>query len=104
MTSHDKRTEEKAHDSTSIPQKIDAEIMYELRRQGMTNKQIAENLDCCIATVYNTIGKKSYAVANAEAQNKPPVVDPPKTAEIGAIEAVAPKGDNCPTRPRKSRS
>lgn len=81
--------------------KIDAEIMYELRRQGMTNKQIAENLDCCITTVYNTIGKKSYAVANAEAQNKPPVVDPPKTAEIGTIEAVSSEGDKLPDPPKK---
>lgn len=58
-------------------QKIDSEIMYSLRRQGFTNKQIAKQLDVCVATVYNTIGRMSEAVKHAEVQNKPPVVDVP---------------------------
>lgn len=57
--------------------KIDSEIMYEMRRQGMTNNAIAKNLGVTVKTVYNHIGKMSYAVKNAEAQNKPPVVDTP---------------------------
>lgn len=57
--------------------KIDSEIMYEMRRQGMTNNAIAKNLGVAVKTVYNHIGKMSYAVKNAEAQNKPPVVDTP---------------------------
>lgn len=88
----------------SVPvsrKKINAEIMYELRRQGMTNKQIADTLGCHYTTVYDYIGKRSQAVANAEAQNKPPVVDPPKTAEICAIEDAAPKADKLPDPPKK---
>ena len=57
--------------------KIDSEIMYSLRRQGFTNKQIAKQLDVCVATVYNTIGRMAEAVKHAEVQNKPPVVDVP---------------------------
>lgn len=55
--------------------KIDAEIMYEMRRQNMTNKQIADSLGVCVSTVYKTIGRKSEAVKHAEVQNKPPVVE-----------------------------
>ena len=54
---------------------VDAETMYEMRRQGMTNHQIAKSLDCAVATVYRYIGRKSEAVKHAEVQHKPPVVD-----------------------------
>ena len=54
---------------------IDAEIMYEMRRQGMTNKQIADQLEVHVSTVYSYIGRQSEAVKHAEVQNKPPVVD-----------------------------
>ena len=54
---------------------IDAEIMYEMRRQNMTNKQIAEAPGLHVSTVYAYIGRKSEAVKHAEVQNKPPVVD-----------------------------
>lgn len=57
--------------------KIDSEIMYEMRRQGMTNNTNAKNLGVAVKTVYNHIGKMPYAVKNAEAQNKQPVVDTP---------------------------
>lgn len=57
--------------------KLNAEIMYDMRRQGMSNKQIAENLGISVSTVYDHIGKKSMAVRHAEEQNKPPVVDVP---------------------------
>lgn len=53
--------------------KVDAEIMYEMRRQGMTNKQIAEALGVHFTTVYSYIGRMSEAVKHAEVQNKPPV-------------------------------
>lgn len=42
-----------------------------LRAQGLTNKQIAQRLDIAVSTVYRYIGKKSFDVMNAEAQNKP---------------------------------
>ena len=54
---------------------IDAETMYEMRRQNKTNKQIAESLGVHVSTVYAYIGRKSEAVKHAEVQNKPPVVD-----------------------------
>ena len=61
--------------------KVDAEIMYEMRRQGMTNKQIAENLGVSVSTVYATIGRLSESVKHAEVQGKPPVVDSPMVTE-----------------------
>lgn len=48
-----------------------AEMRYLRETEGLTNKQIAERLDCAPATVYRYIGKRSNAVANAQAQNKP---------------------------------
>ena len=45
--------------------------MLTLRQEGLSNHQIAKRLDVSEATVYRYIGKKSFAVANAEAQNKP---------------------------------
>ena len=62
---------------TRSRKKVDAEIMYEMRRQGMTNKQIAENLGVHFTTVYSHIGRMSEAVKHAEVQNKPPVIDRP---------------------------
>lgn len=72
--------------------KLNAEIMYDMRRQGMSNKQIAENLGIAVSTVYDHIGKKSMAVKHAEEQNKPPVVDVPvvNTAVISAENGFKP--------------
>lgn len=61
---------------TRSRKKVDAEIMYEMRRQGMTNKQIAENLGVHFTTVYSHIGRMYEAVKHAEVQNKPPVISP----------------------------
>lgn len=47
------------------------EMLYLREHEGLTNKQISERLDVSIATVYRFIGKRSNAVANAMAQNKP---------------------------------
>lgn len=72
--------------------KLNAEIMYDMRRQGMSNKQIAENMGIAVSTVYDHIGKKSMAVRHAEEQNKPPVVDVPvaNTAVISAESGFKP--------------
>ena len=48
-----------------------SEMLYLREHEGLTNKQISERLDVSIATVYRFIGKRSNAVANAIAQNKP---------------------------------
>lgn len=45
--------------------------MLELRKQGLTNKQIANDLGCAVSTVYENIGKRSISVQKAEEQNKP---------------------------------
>ena len=45
--------------------------LLELRAEGMTNKQIAEQLGVSVSTVYNYIGRRSQAVKYAEVQNKP---------------------------------
>lgn len=47
------------------------EMLYLREHEGLTNKQISERLDVSPATVYRFIGKRSNAVANAMAQNKP---------------------------------
>lgn len=72
--------------------KLNAEIMYDMRRQGMSNKQIAENLGIAVSTVYDHIGKKSMAVRHAEEQNKPPVIDEivANTAAISAENGFKP--------------
>lgn len=57
--------------------------MLTLREQGMTNKQIAQQCGCHVNTVYRYIGKKSHAVANAAAQNKPMPV--PMSAATGFV-------------------
>ena len=48
-----------------------SEMLYLREHEGLTNKQISERLDVSPATVYRFIGKRSNAVANAIAQNKP---------------------------------
>ena len=58
---------------------IDVTTMYNMRADGMTNKQIANALGVCPATVYRYIGKKSQAVKRAEVQKKPPVIKPKLT-------------------------
>lgn len=88
---------------------IDAEIMYEMRRQGMTNKQIAGSLGVYISTVYNYIGRKSEAVKHAEVQNKPPVVDKAPNEAISiqtadAIRNAVTKAENPPFRPCSVRT
>ena len=77
--------------------KVDAEIMYEMRRQGMTNKQIAENLGVAVSTVYTTIGRLSESVKHAEVQGEPPVVDAPIVTEENAfLPFVKPDASNAP--------
>lgn len=53
---------------------IDTNVMRELRRQGMSNKQIAEKMKVSISTVYRCIGRKSQAQKYAEVQRKADVV------------------------------
>ena len=64
--------------------------LLELRAEGMTNKQIAEQLGVSVSTVYNYIGRRSQAVKYAEMQNKPcPVLalvaDEPNLLPNGSI-------------------
>lgn len=62
-----------------------SEMLYLRENEGLTNKQIAERLGCSVATVYRFIGKRSYSVTNAQAQNKPLPV--PESVATGRIEA-----------------
>lgn len=71
---------------TRSRKKVDAEIMYEMRRQGMTNKQIAESLGVHFTTVYSHVGRMSEAVKHAEVQNKPPVIDRPADDKLVKTE------------------
>ena len=50
---------------------VSASEMRSMREQGMTNQQIAKALDISTQTVYRYIGKRSFDVVNARAQNKP---------------------------------
>lgn len=62
-----------------------SEMLHYREQEGLTNKQIAERLGCSVATVYRFIGKRSYSVANAQAQNKPLPV--PEAVATGRVEA-----------------
>lgn len=62
-----------------------SEMLHYREQEGLTNKQIAERLGCSVATVYRFIGKRSYSVANAQAQNKPRPV--PEAVATGRVEA-----------------
>lgn len=62
-----------------------SEMLHYREQEGLTNKQIAERLGCSVATVYRFIGKRSYSVANAQAQNKPLPV--PEAVATGRVES-----------------
>lgn len=55
--------------------------MLELRKQGLTNKQIAQEIGCGVSTVYENIGKRSMDVRKAAEQNKPSPVPEEKKPE-----------------------
>ena len=55
---------------------IDAETMYEMRRQGMGNAEIAKQLGVSRTTVHNYIGKQGSSVKRAEWTPKKVVIDP----------------------------
>lgn len=60
--------------------------MLELRKQGMTNKQIAQEIGCGVSTVYENIGKRSMDVRKAAEQNKPSPVPEEKKPEPVKVE------------------
>ena len=60
------------------------EMQYMRLEEGLSNKQIAERLGISVNTVYRYIGKRSYAVTNARAQNKP--VPVPEVIATGRYE------------------
>lgn len=58
----------------SLMKEMDVSTLREMRRQGMTNKQIAESLDISVTTVYRYIGRMSQDQKYAELQRKADVV------------------------------
>lgn len=60
--------------------------MLELRKQGLTNKQIAQEIGCGVSTVYENIGKRSMDVRKAAEQNKPCPVPEEKKPEPIEVE------------------
>lgn len=60
--------------------------MLELRKQGLTNKQIAQEIGCGVSTVYENIGKRSMDVRKAAEQNKPCPVPEEKKPEPIKVE------------------
>jgi len=60
--------------------------MLELRKQGLTNKQIAQEIGCGVSTVYENIGKRSMDVRKAAEQNKPSPVPEEKKPEPIKVE------------------
>ena len=61
----------------SLKLDVDIQTLRSMREQGMTNKQIADNLGISVSTVYRYIGRKSQQVKYDEIQNKPcPVPNP----------------------------
>lgn len=64
--------------------------MLELRKQGLTNKQIAQEIGCGVSTVYENIGKRSMDVRKAAEQNKPSPVPEEKKPEPIKVEMDIP--------------
>lgn len=64
--------------------------MLELRKQGLTNKQIANDLGCSVSNVYENIGKRSISVQKAEEQNKPCPIPEETKREESNIPSVIP--------------
>lgn len=60
--------------------------MLELRKEGLTNKQIAQEIGCGVTTVYENIGKRSMDVRKAAEQNKPSPVPEEKKPEPVKVE------------------
>jgi transposase len=60
--------------------------MLELRKEGLTNKQIAQEIGCGVSTVYENIGKRSMDVRKAAEQNKPCPVPEEKKPEPAKVE------------------
>ncbi len=61
----------------SLKLDVDIQTLRSMREQGMTNKQIADNLGISVSTVYRYIGRKSQQVKYDEIQNKPCAVPNP---------------------------
>ena len=79
-----------------------SEMLYLREHEGLTNKQISERLDVSIATVYRFIGKRSNAVANAIAQNKPCPV--PEHIASGRYEEPTSEVESTMEEQKKTRS
>ena len=61
----------------SLKLDVDIQTLRSMREQGMSNKQIADNLGISVSTVYRYLGRKSQDVKYNEIQNKPcPVPNP----------------------------
>lgn len=71
---------------------VDIQTLRSMREQGMTNKQIANNLGVSVSTVYRYIGRKSQQVKYDEIQNKPcPVPNPTGFVELPKPEKKEPE-------------
>lgn len=83
--------------------------MLELRKEGLTNKQIAQEIGCGVSTVYENIGKRSMDVRKAAEQNKPcPVPEEKKPepikVEIPVVVETKPIEPEQPKEEAKGRS
>lgn len=57
--------------SRKLEKDVSISELLNMRADGMTNHQIAQHLGVSDTTIYRYIGKRSFAVVNAMAQNKP---------------------------------
>lgn len=81
---------------------VDISTMLTMRRQGMSNKQIASALGVSPTTIYKYIGRKSDAVKVAHMQNRAPgYVIPPQPWEIDKSASVVVEQDDQDKQPRK---
>ena len=61
-----------------LSQDVSISEMLTMRQNGLTNKQIADQLEVSVSTVYQYIGRRSEAVKHAAVQGKPcPIFDAP---------------------------
>lgn len=76
---------------------VTAAEMLELRKQGMSNHDIAKSLDICYATVLNYIGRQDGKMEGIAAFKDAP---PPKKEEVKEAMPVIPKYEPKPSLER----
>ena len=69
----------------SVARDVSCSEMYHMRDQGMSNRDIAEKLDCSISTVYGMIGKQPKGIRAKQKSNFQPSFAPAVKTEAEEV-------------------